>query len=118
VRLVPALPALMRAVNGRLADMPEAGRENFILGLHDGIGARGFADRCGPTIATASEGKVKSLSDLAVRFQDYMQWGSEDDALREWLANPIRCFVAGFGEDRTPALADLRRVMRAWHPGA
>ncbi len=115
VRLVPVLPGLMRAVKARLSDLPGAGSDVLILASLDGGAAIHFADRCGPALAAASDGRFKSLADLAVRFQDYMLWGSGDDPAREWLASPIRC-VAKSGHDRTPPLADLRRVMRAWHP--
>jgi integrase len=116
VRVVPVLPALMRAVKARLADIPEAGHESFILGGRSGASARGFAEQSGSAITLASEEKVKSLADLAVRFRDYVQWGAGDDLLREWLANPARTFMTP--DHRALPLDDLRRVMRTWHPGA
>jgi hypothetical protein len=116
IRVVPVLPVLMRAVEARLADIHEAGHESFILASREGVSARWFAENCGSAIATASEGKVKSLADLAERFQDYMRWGSGDDPLREWLASPTRIFIVPAGKERAPGLADLRRVLRAWHP--
>jgi hypothetical protein len=115
VRLVPVLPGLTRAVKARLSDLPGAGPDVLLLGLREWANMTQFTDHCGPALAAASDGRFKSLADLAARFQDYMLWGSGDDPAREWLASPIRC-VSMTGHDRTPPLADLRRVMRTWHP--